>query len=347
MSAFLQLALTLSVILLAAKAAGYLSTRLGQPSVFGELLVGLLLGPSLIDLTHLAFVTDSHLGEIVAELGELGVLLLMFLAGLELNLGDLAKNSRVSGLAGTLGVLFPVGMGLFFGELTGMDFSHAMFLGLTLGATSVSISAQVLIEMKKLRSRVGLGLLGAAVFDDVLVILLLSTYLAIETGGSGVGEVLLVLGRMILYLGLAVAFGLWGLPWVARKTAQLPIGQGVVTLAVVVALVYGIAAEVVGGMAAITGAFLAGLMFARTPENHAIEGGLRSLAYSFFVPIFFVSIGLAVDLGSLPLSALWVTLAVIVIAVVGKVLGAGLGARWGRFSWRESLQMGIDRKSVV
>ncbi|MBP7227553.1 MAG: cation:proton antiporter [Longilinea sp.] len=345
MSAFLQLAFALSVILLAAKVAGYLSTRLGQPSVLGELLVGLLLGPSVIDLTHLAFVTDTHLGEIVAELGELGVLLLMFLAGLELNLGELAKNSRVSGLSGTLGVLMPVGLGLAFGELTGLDTSHAMFLGLTLGATSVSISAQVLIEMKKLRSRVGLGLLGAAVFDDILVILLLSTYLALQSGGSGLGEVLLVLGRMILYLGLAVALGLWGLPWLVRKTAQLPIGQGVVTLAVVVAMVYGITAEVVGGMAAITGAFVAGLMFARTPEKHEIETGLRSLAYSFFVPVFFVSIGLAVDLGELQWSALWTTLAIVLIAMLGKILGAGLGARWGRFSWRESLQLGIGMVS--
>ncbi|MCA1953845.1 MAG: cation:proton antiporter [Anaerolinea sp.] len=345
MSAFLQLAFALSVILLAAKVAGYLSTRLGQPSVLGELLVGLLLGPSVIDLTHLAFVTDTHLGEIVAELGELGVLLLMFLAGLELNLGELAKNSRVSGLSGTLGVLMPVGLGLAFGELTGLDTSHAMFLGLTLGATSVSISAQVLIEMKKLRSRVGLGLLGAAVFDDILVILLLSTYLALQSGGSGLGEVLLVLGRMILYLGLAVALGLWVLPWLVRKTAQLPIGQGVVTLAVVVAMVYGITAEVVGGMAAITGAFVAGLMFARTPEKHEIEAGLRSLAYSFFVPVFFVSIGLAVDLGELQWSALWTTLAIVLIAMLGKILGAGLGARWGRFSWRESLQLGIGMVS--
>jgi len=220
-----------------------------------------------------------------------------------------------------------------------------MFLGLTLGATSVSISAQVLIEMKKLRSRVGLGLLGAAVFDDILVILLLSTYLALQSGGSGLGEVLLVLGRMILYLGLAVALGLWGLPWLVRKTAQLPIGQGVVTLAVVVAMVYGITAEVVGGMAAITGAFVAGLMFARTPEKHEIETGLRSLAYSFFVPVFFVSIGLAVDLGELQWSALWTTLAIVLIAMLGKILGAGLGARWGRFSWRESLQLGIGMVS--
>jgi len=163
MTPFLQLVLVLAIILFAAKTAAYLSTRLGQPAVLGELIVGLLLGPTLIDLTHMVIITDIHLSEIVAELGELGVLALMFLAGLELELRDLTKSGRVSALSGLLGVVAPVGLGLLVGEVSGMDFSHAMFLGLTLGATSVSISAQTLMEMKLLRSRVGLGLLGAAV----------------------------------------------------------------------------------------------------------------------------------------------------------------------------------------
>jgi Kef-type K+ transport system membrane component KefB len=173
MSNFLQLVAILIIILFAAKLAGYLSTKLKQPSVFGELLVGVLLGPSLLDITHLGFVTNTHLGDVIYEFGEIGVLLLMFLAGLELHIKDLTKNTRAALFAGVLGVVVPVGSGLLFGEWLGYDFNHALFLGLTLGATSVSISAQVLIELKVLRSKVGLGLLGAAVFDDILVILLL------------------------------------------------------------------------------------------------------------------------------------------------------------------------------
>jgi len=103
MSSFLQLAFLLAIIILTAKLGGYLSTRLGQPSVLGELLVGLILGPSLIDITHLSFITNSHLSETIAELGELGVMLLMFLAGLELEFKDLARNVKVSALAGSLG----------------------------------------------------------------------------------------------------------------------------------------------------------------------------------------------------------------------------------------------------
>ncbi|TLN27717.1 cation:proton antiporter [bacterium] len=345
MSSFLQLAFVLAIIILAAKLGGYLSTRIGQPSVLGELLVGLLLGPSLLNLTHLSFITNTHLGETVSELGELGVLLLMFLAGLELDFKDLARNSKVSALSGTIGVLIPVGLGLLAGELTGMDFSHAMFLGLTLGATSVSISAQTLMEMKVLRSRVGLGLLGAAVFDDILVLLLLSIYLALESGSSGMAALLLVFGKMILFLALSLGFGLWLLPRLTRLTERLHISQGMVSLAIVVLLFYGLAAELVGGMAAITGTFLAGMMFGRTPESGQVEGGLHALAYSFFVPVFFINIGLSVNVKALDPSALWITLLIIAIAILGKILGAGLGAYLGRFTPRESLQLGIGMVS--
>ena len=177
MTPFLQLAFVLSIILLFAKIGGFLSTRIGQPAVLGELLVGLVLGPSLVDLTHLYFITDVHLPEIIHEMGELGVLLLMFLAGLELHLSELARNTKVSAYSGILGVLVPTGLGFLVGRLFGMETDHAIFLGFTLGATSVSISAQTLMELKVLRSRVGLGLLGAAVFDDILVILLLSSFI--------------------------------------------------------------------------------------------------------------------------------------------------------------------------
>ena len=188
MTSFLQLILLLAIIILVAKLAGYLSTRLGQPSVFGELMVGLILGPSLLDITHLSFITNTHIEETIIEFGEIGVLFLMFLAGLELEIRDLARNTRVSALAGVLGVVVPAGMGYLIGILFKMPSDQAIFLGLTLGATSVSISAQTLMELKVLRSRVGLGLLGAAVFDDILVILLLSTFTALVSGASGAGR---------------------------------------------------------------------------------------------------------------------------------------------------------------
>ncbi|MGD0003624.1 MAG: cation:proton antiporter [Anaerolineaceae bacterium] len=340
MTPFLELAFILAAILLAAKLAGYISSRLGQPSVLGELVVGLMLGPSLLNLTKLSFIQDGQmLDTIITELGELGVLLLMFLAGLELHFSDLASSSRVSALSGILGVIFPVGLGWLAGNLYGMSAQQAMFLGLALGATSVSIAAQTMMELKVLRSRVGLGMLGAAVFDDVFTIFLLSSFIALSGSGNGVLQIMWVIARMLIFFLLAVLFGLKILPYLTRLIAPLPISQGMVTLAIVIMLVFGLASELVGGMASITGAFIAGLMFARTPEKNQLENGLHSLSYSFFVPIFFISVGLRINLRLLPGGAIWLILLVALVAITGKFLGACLGARLGKFSWREAVQL--------
>ncbi len=312
---------------------------MGQPSVLGELLVGIILGPSIINVLNLPFI-EHELAETVAKLGELGVLLLMFLAGLELHLGEMRKNLRVAAFAGLMGVFWPVLLGWGAGLLFGLDQSAAIFLGLTLGATSVSISAQTLIELKALRTRVGLSLLGAAVFDDILIILLLSVFLALQGGGGSASDVLLIVVRMILFLVTSVAFGLWILPWVIRRFAKLPISQGLLTVSLVIMLTYGIAAEYFGGMAAITGAFLAGLMLARTHEKERIETGMHALAYGLFVPIFFVNIGLSIDLREFQLQALLFTIVIILVAVIGKWAGSGWGARLGGLSRHESVQLG-------
>lgn len=345
MSDFLQLAVLLIIILAVAKLSGYLSTLIHQPAVFGELLVGVLLGPTLLNITGLPFITNTHIFDFISELGEIGVLMLMFLAGLELHLKDLAKNTRVAAIAGILGVVLPVGLGLIFGSLTGLDFNHSLFLGLTLGATSVSISAQVLIELKQIRSKVGLALLGAAVFDDILVILLLSIFLALLGGGGNFLQILLVFGKMILFLALSAGFGLYLLPRLTHWTSKLPVSQNVATLAIVILLVYGVAAELLGGMAAITGTFVAGLMFARTPEKKQIETNLHSLSYAFFVPIFFISIGLSVNLRSMDLQTVWMILGISVVAILGKIIGSGGGALMAKFSFRESLLIGIGMVS--
>ena len=341
MSPFLQLIFALIIILFTAKLAGYLATLIKQPSVFGELLVGVILGPSLLDLTHLTFITDVHLGEIVYELGEVGVLLLMFLAGLELNIKDITRNSRASALSGFFGVLFPIVSGYFVGHFSNMSPEQSLFLGLSLAATSVSISAQTLMELGKLRSRVGLGLLAAAVFDDILVILLLSSFLAFTSDATGLTGILVVFLRMAAFLIISLAIGTYLLPWLIRKVSDLPISQGTLALSLIILLVYGFAAELIGGMAAITGSFIAGLMLSRTPERSLIDPGMRSLAYSFFVPVFFVSIGLSMDLHQIQTNYLFIMGIIVLVAVLSKILGAGLGAKIGGMNWLESLQVGI------
>lgn len=346
MSNFLQLALILSIFITMAKLGGYASLRLGQPSVLGEIVVGILLGPSLLNVIHWAPFTDPHLEEFIGELAELGVLLLMFLAGLELHLSELARSGRVSVLSGTLGVVFPVAMGLGTGLLFKMTASSALFLGLILAATSVSISAQTLMELGVLRSRVGIGLLGAAVFDDVLVVLLLSIVLALMDGtGGGLASIGLVVLRMVAYLAGATVIGSLLLPRIARRADRMPISQGVVASSVVLILLYAWAAEVVGGMADITGAFLAGLFLGRSALRDRIEEGISALAYGLFVPIFFIHVGLSANARELAGGGVWLALALIAVAVVSKVIGAGLGAYLAGFSKLEALQLGAGMMS--
>jgi Kef-type K+ transport system membrane component KefB len=347
MTPFLQLALALAVIISAAKAGGYLSYRLGQPSVLGELLVGVALGPSVIDLLHIGPFTDAHLAEVVHQLAELGVLLLMFVAGLDLHLEDLARTGKVAALAGVLGVLLPLALGVGVGVLFGAGWLPAIFIGLILSATSVSISAQTLMELKVLRSRVGIGLLGAAVFDDILVVLGLSVFLALTdpNAGGGIIGALWSAARMLIYLLLALASGRWLLPRLARRVAPLPISQGLIAFAFVCILLYAWAAEAIGGMAAITGAFVAGLMLARSPQRERIENGISAIAYGVFVPVFFVNVGLSANARELTGENLLLLAALTVAAVVGKVAGAGYGALLSGFSRREALQLGVGMMS--
>jgi len=347
MTPFLQLAIALAILIFAAKVGGYISYRLGQPSVLGELLVGIILGPSVIDILHLPYFTNEHLGETIHEMAEIGVMLLMFIAGLELHISDLAKSGKVAAISGVLGVFVPLLMGAGVGLMFSLELQPSFFIGLILAATSVSISAQTLMELKALRSRVGITLLGAAVFDDILVVLGLSVFVALTLSGasSSLLDVAWIVLRMLLFLGLTTAFGLYVLPSLSRKVDDLPISQGLIAFTVVTILLFGWAAEVLGSMAAITGAFLAGLSLARSPVKERIENGISPLAYGLFVPVFFINVGLSADARALTLESVWLLIGLTVVAVLGKVFGAGFGARVAGFPRLEALQLGVGMMS--
>ncbi|MGB9640307.1 MAG: cation:proton antiporter [Anaerolineales bacterium] len=347
MSPFLQLALALAVMILLAKAGGYISYRFGQPAVLGELLMGIILGPSVINFLHTPIFTDAHLEQTIAHLGELGVILLMFLAGLELHLSELAKSTKVAILAGTLGVVIPILLGVGLGILFSINLTSALFLGLTLAATSVSISAQTLIELNRLRSKVGIGLLSAAVFDDILVVLGLSAFTALmmPQSTSGWMVVLIVIARMSIYLLLASLIGNYLLPQLTHKVYELEISQGLIAFVFVTILLYGWLAETLGQMAAITGAFLAGLWFGRTSLRDRIISGISTIAYGIFVPIFFIDVGLKANARVVFEEDIFLFLSLVVIAILGKVVGVGLGGLLSGFTHREALQLGVGMMS--
>jgi Kef-type K+ transport system membrane component KefB len=342
MSPVLQLLLEVSILITVAKLAGLLSTKLGQPAVLGEILAGLLLGPSLINLPALPVFTSPHLAETITEFAEIGVILLMFLAGLEVDLGQMRRSGRVVVLAGLLGVAVPWLMGVGVAAPFGYPLVEALAIGLLLTATSVSISAQTLLELGVLRSKEGIALLGAAVVDDVVVILLVSVFLALAGGAAGgVAGIGLLLLRVVLFLAVFGGLG-WALvPRLLDRVDRLPISQGLLAAAVVLALFFAWSAEVLGGVAMITGSFMAGMFAGRAHVHHRILEGVSVLTYAFFVPIFFVNIGLHANIFELRGGLIWITVLLTVVAIISKVLGSGLGARLGGFNNRQSLRLGI------
>ena len=343
MTPILQFLVALALILVAAKLGGYISLRLGLPAVLGELVAGLLLGPTALDLLHL-FPSES-LGEIIGHLAELGVVVLMFLAGLETDVADLNRVRLTAILSGTLGVVVPILMAVPVGLAFGLTMEVSIFLGLVLAATSVSISARTLMELGALRRREGFSILGAAVVDDVLAILALSVFIAVAVGGgdgagAGVESVLFIFARILIYFAVAVAVGYFLLPRLTRWIADLPIAEGLSSFSLVVMLVFAWSAEAGGGVAMITGAFLAGLLFTRTEARTQIEERVSVLAYSFLVPIFFINIGLTANMRAFDADAVLLLVALTIIAVASKIIGCGGGARLSGLSWLESLRVG-------
>ncbi|MFN8453004.1 MAG: cation:proton antiporter, partial [Anaerolineae bacterium] len=263
--------LALGVIIAASRIGGAISRQFHQPRVLGELIVGVLLGPTVLDLLHAPILGGVDLHETIKQLAELGVLMLMFIVGLEVNVKELAKVGKIAGIAGFAGAIAPVILSLPLVLAFGYVWQEALFAGVTLAATSVSISAQVLLELGVLRTKVGNALLATALIDDVLAILLVS--LAVAVSGSGgaasaeVGEIVGIVARMALYIGGAFVVAWFGLPRLMTLLDRMPSvkqSYGIPAVALLLALLFGWSAEALGGVAAITGSYIAGVGFSRS-----------------------------------------------------------------------------------
>jgi len=347
MTPILELMLVLAVIVLGAKLAGWVMAKLNQPTVVGEILFGLLLGPTVFNLLgQRLFTHAAATGETVHLLAELGVVLLMFLAGLETDLGAMRSVGMPALSSAIGGVLLPFVSGWGLGVLVGLPVNEAIFIGTILTATSVSISAQTLLELRKLRTKEGMTILGAAVIDDVLGILMLSVVVALfATGGGPAPALWLVVVKMLGYFVVAVvlapvlrAFLTW--------FAKLPLNQPLTAAALVVVLLYSWSAEHFGGLAAITGAYLAGILLARTEFKEQLEDVTQVFTYGFFVSIFFVDIGMRANLReALGGPLVWLGLGIIAIAIFTKIIGSGVGAKLMGFTDHEALRVGTGMVS--
>ncbi len=344
------LMLALGIILFAARIAGEIARKFDQPRVLGELLIGVVLGPTLLNMLHSSVLglADSHIDTTIIELAELGVMLLMFKVGIEVNVDELKKVGGVAGIAGMAGAIVPVLLVMPVVMLFGYTWQPALFAGVTLAATSVSISAQVLLELGLLQTKEGNALLATALIDDVIAILLVSLTIALTStsGTVDASELIQIVLRMSGYLVIAFLLAWYGIPVLMRWLNQwfdLSKAFGNAAVGLVLAFVFGWAAQLFGGVAAITGSFIAGMGLSRTQQHvkHQIEESVDAIAYSFLVPIFFVSVGLQTDLSHFPLTALPLAVVLLLLAVVSKLVGCGFGARLAGFSSQEAMRLGV------
>lgn len=328
----MQTLLEITIILIASLMATLLANRLAIPAVFGQLCVGILIGPSLLNLVH-----EGH---VMHFLSEIGVILLMFLAGLEANLELLRKYFKPSLVVAISGVVIPMVAFYYVGIALGFPINTAVFYGLVFAATSVSITVEVLQEYQKVRTKIGAVILGAAVADDVLAVLLLSFFMS-SAGASS--HLVMQVGLQILFLVFLVFSVKLLVPKLYDWSQHIPYFEKETFLALLICLTWSLLAWSVG-MSSVIGAFFAGLAVGQTSKADIVEHNILVIAYSIFIPIFFASIALPLQLNDV-FSHLGLVLALTLLAIVTKLLPSYLVGRGFAFSRQESLSIGAGMVS--
>ncbi len=330
--------LFLGIILLSTKAFGLISKKIKLPQVVGALCAGLILGPAVLGIIkETTFFTD---------LSELGVIVLMFTAGLETDIHELKKTGKASFLIALLGVLVPLGGGFllayFFhvGTSDNLPTSSTlqyMFIGIVLTATSVSISVETLKELGKLNTRAGNAILGAALIDDILGIIALTIITSLAGSGVNIGIVLLkIVGFFVVAILAALLYHFLITKWRERDKRDL---RRHVIISFVFCLALSYVAERFFGVADITGAFVAGLAISNSKSVTYISNRFETLSYMLLSPVFFASIGLKMTKISLSGTLIAFTLLLVLVAIITKIIGCGLGAKICKYSNKESLQI--------
>ncbi len=337
----MELLIALSLIIIGTKLAGHLCNKIGIPAVIGELLTGVILGPALLGLV-------SHT-EIISIFAEMGVILLMFLAGLESDLDKLKKYLKPSVMVAVFGILFPMIFLTGAAHLFDIPWQESLFIGIIFSATSVSISVQVLKEYKRLDTIEGSTTLGAAVVDDIAVVLivsLFSAFLNAESSASGGFDLNLIwslLGnKIVFFLGLLL-FAKYILNPLLALVKKVIAVEVETAFALVLCFVFAFLSEHVG-MSDVIGAFFIGLMLSRHESKHQVEHNVSVIGYSLFIPVFFVSIGLDIELSAFKEYAFLIVVFT-VLATLTKLIGGYLGGRLTHLNKNESLVVGAGMVS--
>lgn len=338
--------LDLVFILLGTKIFGILFKRLKMPQVVGALFAGILIGPAVLNI-----VVES---QYITVMSEIGVIVLMFLAGMEADVGELKKAGFASFVIAMLGVIVPLGGGyllyaVYNPILNGipsdahLEILQNVFIGVILTATSVSISVETLKEMGKLNSRAGNAILGAAIIDDILGIVVLAVISGLaksgdSTGtGGGVGIVLLkILGFFLFTVFVGLIFRFFLKKWTESAKGN---HRRYVIVCFAFCLFMAYISEAWFEVADITGAFIAGLMLTGVPKKTYIIARCDTMSYSILSPIFFASIGLKVVRPQMDINLIVFTVLLLIVAVLTKMIGCYIGAKMCKYTRRESVQI--------
>lgn len=326
---------TLAIILVAAKVCGLIIRKLKGPQVVGEIIAGLIVGPCIFNFVQYT--------DFIAGMAEIGVILLMFAAGLGTDLKELIKTGFVSFIVAVAGVVVSIvgGAAVYlafgFGE-PGTQMLEAVFIGTILAATSVSITVQALKEMGHLKGKVATTILSAAIIDDVIGIVLLTIVIGFKDPSVEPASVCI---NIVLFFILAfiVGFALYFLfKWLDKRW---PHSRRIPIFGLVLCFACAYCADKFFGIADITGAYVAGIILCNIKDSNYIERKMDVSSYMIFGPVFFASIGLQTSFDNFDLSMLWFSIALVAVALLTKVIGCGGTARLCRFNTPDSLKIGI------
>lgn len=332
--------LFLAIIMISTKILGLFTRKIHMPAVVGALVAGVILGPSRLNLITLT----GDTGVFLEQMAELGVILLMFNAGLETDLSELKKNGVASFVTALIGVIVPlIGGFLGYAFFFHTDFSDydevlkAVFVGVVLTATSVSITVETLREMGKLKGKVGTTILGAAVIDDIIGIIVLTIVTSLKD--TSVSPITVVLKIVLYFVFIAVLiFVLTKLKVFVEEQDEK---RRTAIICVALCFILSYISEEYFGIADITGAYFAGLMLCTMKVGPYVARRCEIPSYLIFSPVFFASVGLKVTLGGMDASIWIFAIILLVIAILSKVVGCGLGAKICGCTGKEAFQVGI------
>ena len=327
----------LAVIFISAKLFGLIARKCKAPMVVGEIIAGLVIGPCLLGIVHPS--------DFINQMAEIGVILIMFSAGLETNLQELKKSGLIAFVIACVGVLVPLAAGTLlymgfygFSAIGSESFFKAVFTGCIMTATSVGITVEVLKELGYLKSRVGQTILSAAIIDDIIGIIVLTFVLGFKDPDS---NTLLITGKIALFLVLSVIIG-YVIYRIFRiydekhaHTRRIPI------IAISLCFIMAFIAERFFGIADITGAYIAGIILCNVRDAEYIDRRVNINGYMFFAPMFFVGIGLKTDFSSVNGSVILFAVGFVAVALISKIIGCGGIAKCCRFKWGDCLKIGV------